>query len=119
MKISNKTLSKILVFVVIALMVATICGNVFAATNPSGVSITPTGAFDSFGGKIIGGIQAIGVIVSVGILIVLGIKYMMGSAEEKAEYKKTMIPYIVGAALIFAASIFANVIYQFFTGMTK
>lgn len=116
MKISNKTLSKILVFVVIALMVATICGNVFAATNPSGVSITSTGAFDSFGGKIIGGIQAIGVIVSVGILIVLGIKYMMGSAEEKAEYKKTMIPYLVGAILVFAASTIANFVYNFVSG---
>ena len=43
---------------------------------------------------------------------------MMGSAEEKAEYKKTMMPYIVGAALIFAASALAQVIYQFFTGVT-
>ena len=116
MKISNKTLSKILVFAVITLMIATICGNVFAATNPSGVSITPTGAFDSFGGKIIGGIQAIGTIVSVGILIVLGIKYMMGSAEEKAEYKKTMIPYLVGAILVFAASTIANFVYNFVSG---
>ena len=115
MKISNKTLSKILVFVVIALMVATICGNVFAATNPEGLSskITNTDAFDSFGGKIIGGIQAIGTIVSVGILVVLGIKYMMGSAEEKAEYKKTMIPYLVGAILVFAASTIASFVYNF------
>ena len=116
MKISNKTLSKILVFAVITLMIATICGNVFAATNPSGVSIKPTEAFDSFGGKIIGGIQAIGTIVSVGILIVLGIKYMMGSAEEKAEYKKTMIPYLVGAILVFAASTIANFVYNFVSG---
>ena len=45
------------------------------------------------------------------ILVVLGIKYMMGSAEEKAEYKKTMIPYVVGAILIFLAPMIANMIY--------
>ena len=44
---------------------------------------------------------------------------MMGSAEEKAEYKKTFIPYIVGAALIFAASIFAQGIFEFFHNMTQ
>ena len=42
---------------------------------------------------------------------------MMGSASEKAEYKKTMIPYLVGAILIFAASTIANVVYQFAIGL--
>ena len=26
---------------------------------------------------------------------------MMGSVEEKAEYKKTMMPYIIGAFMLF------------------
>ena len=43
---------------------------------------------------------------------------MMGSAEEKAEYKKTMMPYIIGAALIFAASALAQVVFKFFTGIS-
>ena len=41
---------------------------------------------------------------------------MMGSAEEKAEYKKTMIPYLVGAILVFAASTIANFVYNFVSG---
>ena len=45
----------------------------------------------------------VGFLISVGVLMVLGIKYMMGSAEEKAEYKKTFIPYIIGAIILFAA----------------
>ena len=49
--------------------------------------------------------------MAVGILMVLGIKYMMGSAEEKAEYKKTMIPYLIGAVLLFAAVNLATYIY--------
>ena len=43
---------------------------------------------------------------------------MMGSAEEKAEYKKSMMPYVIGAALIFASSALAQVIYNFFSGWT-
>ena len=64
------------------------------------------------GQKVMGFIQIIGVIVSVGILMILGIKYMMGSAEEKAEYKKVFIPYIIGAILLFAATTIANAIYS-------
>ena len=38
---------------------------------------------------------------------------MMGSAEEKAEYKKTLLPYIIGAALVFAAATIASVVFNF------
>ena len=37
---------------------------------------------------------------------------MMGSAEEKADYKKSMIPYIVGAVLIFASTAIVGVVYD-------
>lgn len=56
--------------------------------------------------------QTVGIVVAVVVLLILGIKYMIGSAEEKAEYKKTMIPYIVGAILIFASTTIVNVVYN-------
>ena len=84
-------------------------------TGTSGV--TGTTEIQNLGNSLIGILQVVGIVLSVVIVIVLGIKYMLGSAEEKSEYKKSMIPYIVGAALIFAGSIFANVIYQFFNGI--
>lgn len=59
------------------------------------------GELKTVGNTIIGLIRTIGSIASVGVLIVLGIKYMAGSLEEKAKYKETMIPYIIGAALVF------------------
>jgi type IV secretory pathway VirB2 component (pilin) len=61
---------------------------------------------------IIGWLTGIGMAVAVIVLLVLGIKYMIGSAEEKAEYKKTMIPYLVGAILVFGASAIAQVVYS-------
>lgn len=71
----------------------------------------------SLGGQIVGIIQVVGIVVAVVILLVLGIKYMTGSAQEKAEYKKTMIPYIIGAILIFAASTIVNVIFNLATSI--
>ena len=62
------------------------------------------------GGNIVNIITTIGIIVAVIVLLILGIKYMMGSASEKAEYKKTMIPYLVGAVLIFGASAIAKAV---------
>ena len=116
----NKKFVKILNIALVAMMLVCISTSVFALT-PSELkpadNVTGSPEIQSAGNSIIS--QTVGVVLSVVVLMIIGIKYMMGSAEEKAEYKKTMIPYIVGAALIFAASIFANVIYQFFTGMTK
>ena len=105
-----KKLVKLIPVMMAVIMALSVLSPVFA-TGPSDYSGTATSAFDSIGNKIIGMVQAIGTIVSVLIIIVLGIKYMMGSAEEKAEYKKTMIPYLVGAVLIFLAPTIANTVY--------
>lgn len=59
--------------------------------------------------------QTVGIVVAVVVLLVIGIKYMIGSAEEKAEYKKTMIPYIIGAILLFASTTIVNVVYNLAT----
>ena len=61
---------------------------------------------------ILGVIQTIGTVISVIILMVIGIKYMLGSVEEKSEYKQTLFPYLIGAALIFSGSTVPQIIYQ-------
>lgn len=71
----------------------------------------------SVGGQIVGLIQVVGTIAAVGMLIVLGIKYIMGSADERAEYKKTLFPYLIGAILIFAAANLTQVIYSWATNL--
>lgn len=49
---------------------------------------------------IINAISVIGIVVAVITLIVIGLKYMTGSVAEKADYKKTMIPYIIGVVML-------------------
>lgn len=73
----------------------------------------------NMGQKIISYISIIGVVISVLVLTILGIKYMIGSASEKAEYKKTMIPYLVGAVLVFGASAIAGVVVNVTTDLTN
>ena len=114
---STKTM-KILTMVATILLVVSIGASTVFGVTPIDLKGDPNvGGEDitNLGNKIIGILQTVGVVLSVVILIILGIKYMMGSAEEKAEYKKTMIPYLMGAAFIFLAPTIANAIY----GMIK
>lgn len=67
---------------------------------------------DNFGQGLIGIISTVGSIISVIVLIILGIKYMLGSTEEKAQYKKSLLPYAIGALILFGASGIAGAIYN-------
>jgi type IV secretory pathway VirB2 component (pilin) len=110
-----KKASKIVVALFIVLAIVTISISSFATVTPDSFKATdPTRVenITALGGKIIGVVRTVGVLVAVVILLILGIKYMMGSAEEKADYKKSMIPYIVGAVLVFAASTIAGIVYD-------
>ena len=102
-------------------------GTMSMASDATGVidSITKGGntpgqdKIQNLGNNIVNIITTIGIVVAVVVLLILGIKYMMGSAQEKAEYKKTMIPYLVGALLIFGASAIAKVVVSVTAGLTS
>lgn len=70
------------------------------------------GNIKTVGNKTITVISVLGSIISVVALIALGIKYMLGSVEEKAEYKKSFLPYVIGATFVFAASAITGMIYS-------
>lgn len=117
---NTKTILKVTAMVVLMLMVMCIAVNSFALT-PSEITAdanTNTTGISKVGKQVVGVLQAVGIVLSVVVLIVIGLKYMIGSAEEKAEYKKTLMPYVAGALLIFAASALANVIYNFFSNIS-
>lgn len=76
------------------------------AGNPSGSQ-----RINSIAGTIVSVVRTVGIVLSVAILIVIGIKYMMGSVEEKADYKESLKPYIIGAFLLFTGSLVPQIIY--------
>lgn len=110
MKKSVKIVSVVLMILAIALISTSVFADDY---RPSAVTVNTsnTEKVQDIGASILGIIRVVGTIVAVGMLIVLGIKYMMGSAEERAEYKKTLFPYFIGAILIFAATNLADMIY--------
>ena len=110
MKKSIKIVSVALMIVAIMLVSTSVFANDFRPTNVS-INTSNTTEVQNIGSRILGIIRVVGTIVAVGMLIVLGIKYMMGSAEERAEYKKTLFPYFIGAILIFAATTLADMVY--------
>ncbi len=62
--------------------------------------------------KIYNTILIVGVVISVIACMFLGIKYMVGSVEEKAEYKKTIIPMIVGMIILVGVGTFVSIIFS-------
>ena len=102
-------LSKRFSIVTIAVMLLASVSNVVLATTIGDIKIEPNSKTEAsnkitaLGNNIIGIVQTVGTIAAVIVLAVLGIKYMMGSAEEKAEYKKTLTPYIIGAIIVLLA----------------
>lgn len=56
------------------------------------------------GGQLLKLLRNIAAIVSVLTITIIGVRYMLGSVEQKAEYKQTMMPVIIGCILIASLS---------------
>lgn len=66
---------------------------------------------------ILGIIQVAGTFISVISTMIIGVKYMLGSIQEKAQYKETMVPYVIGIVLLFVGVNILKPIYKLVTGM--
>lgn len=80
--------------------------------NPSSSTQHEEQKLKEIGNKIIGTVQVIGSLVSVIAIIFIGIRYMIGSTEEKAQYKETMGPYLIGAVLVFGITATLKIVYD-------
>ena len=119
MKKSIKIVS-ILMMAMVMIMVATpVFANDTVTPGVIGNKIDTgnTDDIQKIGGQVIGIIRVVGTIVAVAGIILIGIKYIMGSVEEKAEYKKSLIPYFVGCILLFAAVWISTTIYNWANGL--
>lgn len=71
-------------------------------SNVGGIETEDANKVKTMIGKILGVITNIGIVISVIVPAIIGIKYILSSPEGKAEYKKDMIPYMVGVLLLFS-----------------
>lgn len=84
-------------------------------TNPDAYKPNSTGGNTKFIGKaniIIGTIRVVGTVIAVVALMIIGLRYMFGSVEERANYKETMVPYLIGAIMIFTIPNLLGIVYD-------
>lgn len=111
-------MKKVLSVLMVVLMLACICSNIVNAVGidkimeQSKTAVSDDGAtqMNKIGGTIIGYVTSAAMVIAVVMIAILGIKYMMGSVEEKAEYKKSFVPLLVGAVLVFGAGAIAKIV---------
>lgn len=132
----KRNIIKVLFTILIALLIT----NILAIYNYKSYSASSTGMTDvseevdfwktdtakaeegALGEKvevILSVLRTVGVIISVVTLSIIGIKFMLGSVEEKAKYKQTLIPWLVGAILIFAITALPSIIYDMSKGVLE
>lgn len=112
---NKKNLKKIIVIFAVIILISIIFIPKSFAVKPSDITGDDDPGIEmTFMDKTVDMLTKIGAFAAVGAMMVIGIKYMTGSLEEKAEYKKTMLPYMIGCILIFGASIIAPKVMDMF-----
>ena len=107
----SKKIVMITKIVLIMVLIVSLANTVFAYDPGNWVANEQSSTeLNEIVGTILGFVQVIGSAIAVIMIVVLGIKYMVGSAESKAEYKKTMIPYLIGTVLIAATGTIVRLI---------
>ena len=69
------------------------------------------------GNVIVGVLQGVGTVIAVIILTIIGIRYMISSVEERADYKETMVPFVIGAGSLLIISNLVGIIYSIVTNI--
>jgi len=122
----KKTLKKVTVLFMTILIIFAI-SNAFEvfATNPvdafrngtSGNADGVVGVSEASGliGAALRIARIVGVSVAIIILSVMGTKYMVAAPGEKAEIKKHLIPYVIGAVVMLTASVIVGILESFVT----
>ena len=103
----KKFMLRVMPIVLVALVM--LGGSVFAAYDP----FKPTGSVgkvDDLVNNVWGTVFNILRVLAVAAIVFAGVKYMFASAEGKADLKNGMVGLVVGAILVFGASIVVELI---------
>ena len=114
-------LKKITIILLSILIILSICnismaGGVFDDTGRFETTVDPDieKTTKGFLGGAIDVVQIFSVGLAVILLIVNAIQYMNAAPEAKADIKKKMVLYGIGAVIVFSATQIAEIIYRFF-----
>lgn len=116
----RKTMTVIIAILTLIILIlptiscATISADNFKPSNPSKSDVDK---ITNLANPIIGTLKVTGIVIAVIILTIIGIKFMTGSIEEKAEYKKTLPAYFIGAIIVVAISQILAIIIEIVTNV--
>lgn len=123
-KLNKKKANLILIIIIIMLEIVFISSVSYASEGydidvgdyiPGEVSGVQTGgAFLTKAGGVLGYLRWIGRVIAVVVVAFIGVKYMLSSIEEKAEYKKTAMIYVIGVIILFFGTGIVNIFSNLF-----
>lgn len=116
----KKTLKVLAVILAIVLLFFVVTGpNISLAADPGSVinnlntdQDVGSNEITSIGSKIMSFIWILSIVVAVVVLMYTGLKFIVGSANEKAEYKKSLMPLVVGVLILVFATTIVNAIFS-------
>lgn len=66
----------------------------------------------NLGTSVMSFIWILSIVVAVVVVMYTGLKFIVGSANEKAEYKKSLVPIVVGVLLLVAATSIVKALFS-------
>lgn len=120
----KKTYKIIAIVLVLLLITITMQNYIYAGSitdpisNPSAYDPTQTNVETTKLSGIVKTLVKIMTTLGIGValvsLMVIGIRFMAGSMEDRAKYKETMIPYIIGIVMVIAISTIIKIMSALF-----
>lgn len=103
----NKIITLLTIIVLIISVVFPIfaAGTDFITDTSDKISNTSTASIDTVKNKIWGSAKLILQVAAVSAVLFAGVRYMMASADQKADIKKSMVPLVIGAIIVFGTTI--------------
>ena len=116
MVIKVEKINKILIVLIIVFLMSFICSQVFAINpetyRPDDPTIEEAKLVTDKVAVVLGAVRNISTVVAVIAIMIIGVKYILGSVEEKANYKATMLPYVIGCVMAVAGTTLVSFIYN-------
>lgn len=75
----------------------------FVAKTDNSVKTVEESDLQNFSNSFYNILLTAGTAIAVIVGIIIGIQYMLGSVEQKADFKKLLIPYVVGCIVVFGS----------------
>lgn len=113
----NKLIKIFMIVLLATLLVSNITLATFEIPQASPPDQEIQSAITGTSGMILTTVQIVGVAVAVVMLMVVAIKYFSAAPGEKAELKKKLVVYVVGAVILFGATGIIQIVKGFGTGL--